>query len=83
MVKPKGGDCESMGVGDGVGVGTAVVVDVGVGDGVTFGLGVGEGVGVVVADAERLPSSFETKASELPPLKEVSYAPLVVGKSDE
>ena len=57
--------------------GTLPVAGVGVGD------GVGEGVGVVAADAERLPSSFETKTSPYGPSKEVSYAPLVVGKSVE
>ena len=38
-------------------------------------------VGANAAEAERLPSSFETKTSPL--LTEVSYAPLVVGKLDD
>ncbi len=55
-------------------MGIDVWVDTGDGVGVSVGFGVG-----VVFEAERLPSSFETKTSLLP-LKEVSYAPLVVGK---
>src|SRR3989339_122945 len=41
---------------------------------------VGVGMGVV-AEAERLLSSFDTKASKSPS-REVSYAPIVVGKSE-
>jgi hypothetical protein len=58
-----------------------VVEGVGVGDGV----GEGDGVEVVVIVAERSLSSFETKTSAelLLLLKDVSYAPLVVGKADD
>ena len=45
-----------------------------------MGNGGSVGIGVKVVDAERLLSSFDTKTSPLP-LQEVSYAPLVVGKS--
>ena len=57
----------AVGVAVAVGVIVCVTVGVTVGVGVAVAVGVGVGVGVEVIEAERLPSSFETKTS-LPPL---------------